>query len=266
MTPLCLSNRQGGTPFDWSVARALAERCALAYTETPRSLVDKNIPGQFITNSNTDTEALVIQEPQAITVAFRGSQNLKDWLQDFKVAKQHPRSDLIVEEVGDVVQVHTGFMQDVDSITEALLPAIRSLLQPCPVFVTGHSKGAAEATLFALELQRQKFNVAGVYLFGCPRVGDSIFRNVYNSTLYEETFRVVNENDIVPRVPGVLMGYRHVGQEIFLPVGGGFSLNPSLWVKMLSDAIGLWGAWRHEQDVLVSDHNIAAYQRRISLL
>ena len=279
---LPLDPKQSG--FSWSNARACAERCALAYVETSSSLRTSGLTKKFIWNSQTDTEALVIREPECVSATFRGSTNLKDWLQDFKVAKEHPRADLIYEPAGEVVQVHKGFMEDVESVSAGLTHAIRSLteqsgteklknstvqnssLKSPPIFVTGHSKGAAEAVLFALELQRQNLPIASVYLFGCPRVGNLIFRNIYNSVLYEETFRIVNENDIVPRVPGVLLGYRHCGQEIFLPVGGGWNLNPSIRLKLLSDAVGFWSAYRNKQDVLLADHDIAAYQKRIQIL
>ena len=263
--------------FDWANARACAERCALAYSETDRSVQEKGINGRVVTNAATDTEALVTVDSgrgtgDCICVAFRGSCNLRDWIQDFKARPRHPRKGLIWSDAYEVeAEVHEGFYEDAESISADLLQTIGNIQHStfnaqCPIFVTGHSKGGAEATLFALELKRQKFNIAGIYLFGCPRVGNRAFSNIYNETLYEETFRVVNENDIVPRVPGVLMGYRHVGQEIFLPVGGGWCENPSLVELFISDVLGLWAAYRHETDVLVADHNINAYQKRIANL
>ena len=266
--------------FSWPNARACAERCELAYQETTRSLADKGLNGRVVTNAATDTEALVVDEGDCISIAFRGSQALKDWIQDFKVKREHPRTELFHDDAGSPAEIHTGFMEDVDSVSDDLSHVLGSLLstlnaQPKPVFVTGHSKGGGEAILFAIELARRKYTVAGVYTFGQPRVGNQAFANIYNaatngdscnSSLRDITFRVVNQNDIVPRLPGVLMGYRHCGQEIFLPVGGGWSLNPPLWSKLFSDALGLWGAYRTKSDVLVAEHKIGAYQSRIQLL
>jgi len=272
--------------FSWTNARACAERCATAYGQTQRNLEAMGVSGQFVVNRDTDTEALVINEGDCISVAFRGSSCLRDWIQNFKTLPEHPRVKLVACD-GRAAEIHQGFMEDVDSITEDLIAAVhliaavRNIGAPAsspagsgravpeagvPIFVTGHSKGGGEAIDFALELQRQKFPIAGVYTFGQPRVGNRAFANLYDETLYEETFRVVNQNDIVPRVPGVLMGYKHCGQEIFLPVGGGWDLNPSLFTALLSDALGLWAAYRHRTDVLVADHNIFAYQRQIQNL
>jgi len=256
--------------FTWPNARACAVRCALAYAGG-----SPGVDGVVVGNQSTDTMAIVVKEPDCLSVAFRGSTNLRDWVQDLKFNKDQPRAELI-STCGDDpgVEVHKGFLQDVDSVSENLLhllaDEVQSLLPlkktDVPIFVTGHSKGGGEAILFALELQRQGFNVRAVYTFGQPRVGNKPFVELYNSTLQEETYRVVNENDIIPRLPGVLMGYRHCGNEIFLPVGGGWARNPGWLLKAFSDALGFWGAYRHGGDVLLADHHIAAYQERIQLL
>ena len=245
------------TVFTWPNARALAARCARAY--------------QAVTVSDpaTDTGALVIDEGNCISVAFRGSRALRDWIQDFKAA-EHTLDDLMWPNNGDTVKVHAGFLANVEGISEPLTHTIRNLQQAAwnryPIIVTGHSKGAAEALLAALELERQGFLVRQVITFAGPRVGNAAWANLYNSTLFEETFRVVNQNDIVPRLPAAFKAYRHAGQEIFLPSWGGWELNPSLGSKIASDALGFWRAYRNKIDVLFSEHVIAAYEDRIQLL
>ena len=42
-----------------------------------------------------------------------------------------------------------------------------------PVFITGHSLGAAEASLYAFSRVKRGLPVDGVYTFGCPRPGNS---------------------------------------------------------------------------------------------
>jgi triacylglycerol lipase len=141
------------------------------------------------------------------------------------------------------------------------------------VFITGHSLGGALAILCALEFCRQRLPVAAVVTFGQPRVGDGNFAELYDLTqptdgiaagfLDEITFRVVNQNDIVPRTPGCLMGYRHCGQEVFLRPDGSAEFNPTFAEKIIWDAIGLYGAYRRLEDVLIRDHFINQYQERI---
>jgi predicted lipase len=40
------------------------------------------------------------------------------------------------------------------------------------------------------------------YLFGCPKIGNSGFVNLYNDII-DETYRYVNKNDIIPRIPKI---------------------------------------------------------------
>ncbi|MGO9006467.1 MAG: lipase family protein [Beijerinckiaceae bacterium] len=77
--------------------------------------------------------------------------------------------------------------------------------------VTGHSLGAALATLYAAENALiHKIRIQALYTFGSPRMGDQEFVNVFNR-LPLESHRVVNQQDIVPKVPGLF--YRHVNIE-----------------------------------------------------
>jgi Lipase (class 3) len=104
---------------------------------------------------------------------------------------------------------------------------------PRPLYITGHSLGGALAMLFAYRWSNPTIPIAGIYTFGQPRVGDAKFRRRYDVLLGARTFRVVNEEDIVPRVPGLLLGYRHAGQEVFFSVECGIPPEPSLVVEAL---------------------------------
>jgi len=87
-----------------------------------------------------------------------------------------------------------------------------------PVWITGHSLGAALATLAA-----HRYGAAQVlYSFGSPLVGDAEFRNRFRAT----HFRVVNNTDIVTRVPPEALGYRHVGDMISIDGTGRVTGSP----------------------------------------
>ena len=102
--------------------------------------------------------------------------------------------------------------------------------------MTGHSLGGALATLCAMDVSvhtlprvrayyRRKEAVEKtsrgistslkmvMYTFGQPRVGDIVFRSVYD-TLCPESFRVVVEGDVVTSVPKNSAGYRHAGTSV----------------------------------------------------
>ena len=55
-----------------------------------------------------------------------------------------------------------------------------------------------------------------LFSYGSPRVGDKRYINFVKLDHY----RYVNNNDIVTRVPPVLLGYRHCGSEVYLDRDG----------------------------------------------
>ncbi|CAM6063588.1 unnamed protein product [Sphagnum tenellum] len=76
------------------------------------------------------------------------------------------------------------------------------------ITITGHSLGSALATLNAYDIAQSGFNrindlAAAVMSFAGPRVGNNAFCDQLNA-LGVKVLRVVNVNDIVPRVPGIL--------------------------------------------------------------
>jgi triacylglycerol lipase len=125
--------------------------------------------------------------------------------------------------------------------------------------VTGHSLGGALAVLAADILNAQGFLIHSVYTFGQPRVGDATFAARYNMTLGQRTFRIVNSNDLVPRLPGWLMGYRHCGQHFFITAAGALIFNPSLFTLLTTDFVGLYRAYRKLDGVVIEDHFMKRY-------
>lgn len=189
-------------------------------------------------DSATDTKA-VIWGKQDVVIALRGTFDMPNWLLDLDVRK-------VPLAGASAVKVHAGFLRGAN----ALLPLIINALLPFPqwpaprkdsvssITIVGHSLGGAMATLMALALHNQGFNVVNVVTFASPRVGNAAWRELYNAALGEATMRVVAAGDLVPLVPGVLDGYRHVGQEVFLDVKAW--LNPSRITEVLCDS---WRAW-----------------------
>jgi hypothetical protein len=130
------------------------------------------------------------------------------------------------------IKIHRGFLRAIES----LLPKIVSWLDgpeagsaPKPLLITGHSLGGALATLAAFFLHQRGYPIRAVYTFASPRVGNGGWRDVYNGKhptsniqhptsngLWNKTFRLAAAGDLVPLVPGLLDGYRHVGNEVFI--------------------------------------------------
>ena len=99
-----------------------------------------------------------------------------------------------------------------DEVWPQLQPCILSLQQGNrKIWMTGHSQGAALATLAA----SRHGQIQGLYTFGSPRVGDRDFKRNFRTTAY----RFVNHHDIVAQVPPAAI-YCHVGHLRYIDAKG----------------------------------------------
>jgi hypothetical protein len=128
-----------------------------------RACVDTYVPGAVPTWNTDEVHVFLTQQDGYAIIAFKGSASIRDWLQDF---------DAFVIPGGfnhkDLGLVHAGFFDDVEDVFGDILKGLPS----DPIAVTGHSKGAAEALIFAALLTASTDRViARVSTFGTPRPG-----------------------------------------------------------------------------------------------
>jgi pimeloyl-ACP methyl ester carboxylesterase len=110
-------------------------------------------------------------------------------------------------------EVHTGFSQALDSIWDAVAQWLKPY-DPSKVWITGHSLGAALATLAASLVPG-----ATLVTFGSPRVGDHAFAALFAQ---RDVRRYVDCSDVVTMVPPELLGYKHVGAIRYIDRNGEF--------------------------------------------
>ena len=109
-------------------------------------------------------------------------------------------------------KVHRGFKEALEKVWPELLPHITQLdSRGCKIWITGHSLGAALATLCSSRYG----HVQGVYTFGSPRVGDDEFKEKLDAKIY----RIVNNDDIFCQVPP-RGRYVHIGELKFIDSHG----------------------------------------------
>ena len=210
-----------------------------------------------------------------MVLAFRGSQEPKDWLTNVTTQLRN----FTIRKDGDTSlssykgRVHTGFFLAWAIIEKSVLAQIHRWQKDSiengttlpPLYITGHSLGGALATMAAAALSDNGIEVAGVYTFGQPRVGDRTFAQQLNQHTDGKVFRFVNNNDIVPHVPppfsiwNPTRFYGHVGIAKYLDACGNIRSTNTLANRLISRGLGVVKGILGAGFDLISDHNMEYY-------
>lgn len=84
--------------------------------------------------------------------------------------------------------------------------------------VTGHSLGAALATIAAADFRRTNawlFEHTELFTFGSPRIGP-VSTAEFLTNQSNKTYRITAMGDPIPRVPGPFLGYMHTSPEYWI--------------------------------------------------
>ncbi len=168
---------------------------------------------EFIDKENT--EAIVYQSNNKLYISLRGTDEIKDFLDDinftmvpFIINKQKYGA------------VHKGFLtyakricEDINSCVERFMNNDMNNAEKEMIF-TGHSLGAA-ICFQAMELAITKpYFKYKCITFGSPKLGDEIFTNYFFNCI-KNSYRVYISNDVVTRLP-FFASYKHLDHAIKL--------------------------------------------------
>ena len=248
------------TRYNGQNALSLARIAKLAYKDnaTMEQVVTAKLGfNHFQIFSTEGTEAYLLADDEKMIVVFRGSDQIQDWLNDLDI-------DLIGGPMGG--KVHEGFTRMFHFVWRDLQVAIRELKaeaaaqnRSLPLWVTGHSLGAALATLATAYLREKDQPVQGLYSFGSPRVGDRTFASRFNADFGDKTFRIVNKNDVITRLPPRALSYSHVGQLYFFDGLGKLHTDSTVWYRFL-DSVKIHVADLFDLDFSgMENHDVGAY-------
>ncbi|ORZ30200.1 Alpha/Beta hydrolase protein, partial [Catenaria anguillulae PL171] len=160
-----------------------------------------------------------------IFVVFRGSANVRNWLDNFEMWQHEWPFQLAANKSANKVKVHKGFVDAYSNLRGAMTKSLRGLLSDAgkedwTVVITGHSLGAAMATIAAVDLISAGIGLdpakVKLAVFHSPRVGNSEFSRLVSELGFAKVERVVQDNDIVAHVPGTWLGYEHIAGEKYV--------------------------------------------------
>jgi triacylglycerol lipase len=187
--------------------------------------------------SKKSAQGCVIEHQDYLCFGFRGTDEIADWLDNFAVSRE---SALFGE-------FHSGFWHSTEDLFGDMMKRYRAIRASAPtdeegnrlrrpLFITGHSLGGAMATITAAHFVYHDLPFMAAYTFGQPRAMTYDTARIFNSWTSNRFYRFHNNNDLVPRVPGRIMGYSHVGQLIYIKSDGELHNDAGFWLRFL-DAI-----------------------------
>lgn len=165
----------------------------------------------------------LLESEEDSILLFRGTQRTAEWLGNIYAVQQPYLDPNTGENLGNI---HTGFRRIANSIISPLVvDAVRQINPNKPCYVSGHSLGAALATLLALDIALAVPELQPslqVYVYASPRVGNPDFARSY-AKLLPNSFRISNLADPIPTMPPTRLRaeFVHIGEEwAFLSQGG----------------------------------------------
>ena len=200
--------------------------------------------------SRDGAEVLVAKDRNDLWFAFRGTEpsKINDVMADLNLIKGAAKAG---------GKVHSGFQKEVNDLWMDVLAEIEhndQLKVRKDVYMTGHSLGAAMATIAAT-----RYTPYELFTFGSPRVGGPRFiRHIKCPHL-----RFMNNNDIVCRIPPAWLGFRHHGEMIYFNANGDQQPKPT-WKDLFLGVLNSWKRFKFFDGIV--DHGIPNYVKAIQKL
>lgn len=182
----------------------LAAVCGQTYAQFSNTDGSFAVPANYSVNHVIKAKSLghvwenfgfIMESPQEIIIAFRGTSSTTNWISDI-IASQRK-----FKYIKEDCLTHRGFTDIYSSAREGILSALSKIESGKTLYITGHSLGAALATMCAVDLSANTdYRSPYLFTYGSPRVGDPAFAKV--STRYvPNSYRIANPFDVVTYTP-----------------------------------------------------------------
>jgi len=205
--------------FDWALGNTSVTLSANTYCDVNTYMTRQwngyskgFVPLAPIYESKYDTHGFmgVMESQKAIYVVFRGSSSIRNWIDNIGVIKtDYPYCSKC--------EVHNGFYKTEREAFPRIWNDLLLILNQYPtytVIVSGHSLGAAIATLVTMDLM-DLHGLTNIKMinFGSPRVGNDEFAAYVSQRIVNKS-RVTHHKDIVPHCP-MHERFTHISGEYY---------------------------------------------------
>lgn len=191
--------------------------------DTPEEIIawaaSKGLQSEPFHEPQTDTHGFVASNKELLVLAFRGSASHRNWLTNSRIARKD--------------HAHAGFAEAEEKSWDLAISRLMADPGSRRILVTGHSLGGALALLSARRIGR---GVARLVTYGQPRAVDEVAAAECQEKFGDRYLRVIQDKDVVPRIPAFTGGYRHCGGAV--RVGGNNMTFPNR-VESSEDAVRL---------------------------
>lgn len=234
----------------------------------------RSFPNAMMLNKDEAQGFVARLDNTHVIISFRGTEPkvASDIIADLKVWQVDS------ETIGEV---HSGFKQELDK----LWPDVSNWVfgksvskKRDTIILTGHSLGAAMASICATRLNSEGYRVV-LYTYGSPRVGDSDWATLFESELDTELdhkchacgqdtnkiehYRFQNNQDIICSFPP-LGTFTHVGKLYYIDYIGKILTNTTFISRLIDRFRSMFKAIiKLERFDSMYDHNIKQYRKRV---
>ncbi|XWS35599.1 hypothetical protein CRYUN_Cryun20dG0011000 [Craigia yunnanensis] len=181
-----------------------------------------------------DKEEIARLGRRDVVIAFRGTATCLEWLENLRatltslpddVANVGPRRSGAMVESG-FLSLYTSGTATCLSLQNMVREEVGRVLEmygdePLSLTITGHSLGAALATIAAHDINSNFGNapMVTVISFGGPRVGNQCFRCQLEKS-GTKILRIVNSDDLITKVPGFVIDNNDISDKQAVNVAG----------------------------------------------
>ncbi|GAM22562.1 hypothetical protein SAMD00019534_057370, partial [Acytostelium subglobosum LB1] len=159
-----------------------------------------------------------------VIVAFRGTQplDLDNWITDAHLIQ------VPINKSEPDIKIHSGVLGLYNELKPQLEFFVSEIQEQCPTCtnleVTGHSLGAALATMMVYDFYPSRFNKTLYrYIYGSPRLANQAFVDAFLKRVgsnIDNVWRIVQSKDIISQLPFKKMGYAPLPHEVWLNSDG----------------------------------------------